>query len=82
LAWREQVGRREFIANAARTRPYGRRRDFGFGSWLCEGAALRDADHPGGLIEGGAFAISRNPICVAFAIILAGEFLIFPAELR
>jgi len=36
-----------------------------------------DADHPGSLIEGGIFALSRNPIYVALAIILIGEFLIF-----
>jgi protein-S-isoprenylcysteine O-methyltransferase Ste14 len=36
-----------------------------------------DADHPGSLIERGTFAFSRNPIYVALAIILIGEFLIF-----
>jgi protein-S-isoprenylcysteine O-methyltransferase Ste14 len=36
-----------------------------------------DADHPGALIEDGVFAFSRNPIYVALAIILIGEFLIF-----
>jgi protein-S-isoprenylcysteine O-methyltransferase Ste14 len=36
-----------------------------------------DADHPGRLIEDGVFAFSRNPIYVALAIILIGEFLIF-----
>jgi protein-S-isoprenylcysteine O-methyltransferase Ste14 len=30
------------------------------------------------LITDGVFAFSRNPIYVAFAIILVGEFLIFP----
>ena len=37
-----------------------------------------DADHPDILITDGAFAFSRNPIYVAFAIILVGEFLILP----
>jgi protein-S-isoprenylcysteine O-methyltransferase Ste14 len=36
-----------------------------------------DADHPGALIEDGVFAYSRNPIYVALALILIGEFLIF-----
>jgi protein-S-isoprenylcysteine O-methyltransferase Ste14 len=37
-----------------------------------------DADHPDGLITDGVFAFSRNPIYVAFAIILIGEFFILP----
>jgi protein-S-isoprenylcysteine O-methyltransferase Ste14 len=37
-----------------------------------------DSENPGRLITTGAFAISRNPIYVAFAIILVGQFLIFP----
>jgi protein-S-isoprenylcysteine O-methyltransferase Ste14 len=37
-----------------------------------------DADHPDRLITDGVFAFSRNPIYVAFAIILIGEFFIFP----
>jgi protein-S-isoprenylcysteine O-methyltransferase Ste14 len=37
-----------------------------------------DTDHPDRLIIDGVFAFSRNPIYVAFAIILIGEFLIFP----
>src|SRR5262245_35482188 len=37
-----------------------------------------DADHPDRLITDGVFAFSRNPIYVAFATILIGEFLIFP----
>jgi protein-S-isoprenylcysteine O-methyltransferase Ste14 len=37
-----------------------------------------DADRPDGLITDGVFAFSRNPIYVAFAIILIGEFLILP----
>jgi len=32
-----------------------------------------------GLITSGAFAISRNPIYVSFAILLAGQFLIYPS---
>jgi protein-S-isoprenylcysteine O-methyltransferase Ste14 len=37
-----------------------------------------DADHPDELITDGVFALSRNPIYVAFVLILTGEFLIFP----
>jgi protein-S-isoprenylcysteine O-methyltransferase Ste14 len=37
-----------------------------------------DTDHPGGLITTGVFAFSRNPIYLAFALILLGQFLIFP----
>jgi protein-S-isoprenylcysteine O-methyltransferase Ste14 len=37
-----------------------------------------DTDHPDELIVGGVFAYSRNPIYVAFALVLIGEFLIFP----
>jgi protein-S-isoprenylcysteine O-methyltransferase Ste14 len=37
-----------------------------------------DTDRPDQLITGGIFAFSRNPIYVAFAIILTGEFLIVP----
>jgi len=37
-----------------------------------------DIDHPDRLITTGAFALSRNPIYVAFAVILLGQFLIFP----
>jgi protein-S-isoprenylcysteine O-methyltransferase Ste14 len=37
-----------------------------------------DADHPDRLITDGVFAFSRNPIYVAFAMILIGEFFIFP----
>ncbi len=37
-----------------------------------------DTDHPDKLITSGIFAFSRNPIYVAFACILLGEFLIFP----
>jgi protein-S-isoprenylcysteine O-methyltransferase Ste14 len=37
-----------------------------------------DNEHPDKLITSGIFAISRNPIYVAFALILLGQFLIFP----
>jgi protein-S-isoprenylcysteine O-methyltransferase Ste14 len=36
-----------------------------------------DADHPDKLITAGVFAFSRNPIYVAFAAILLGQFLVF-----
>jgi protein-S-isoprenylcysteine O-methyltransferase Ste14 len=36
-----------------------------------------DTAHPDRLIMDGIFAYSRNPIYVAFAIVLIGEFLIF-----
>jgi protein-S-isoprenylcysteine O-methyltransferase Ste14 len=36
-----------------------------------------DQDHPDKLITTGSFAYSRNPIYVAFASILLGQFLIF-----
>jgi protein-S-isoprenylcysteine O-methyltransferase Ste14 len=37
-----------------------------------------DTEHPAKLITTGVFAVSRNPIYVAFAFILLGQFLIFP----
>jgi protein-S-isoprenylcysteine O-methyltransferase Ste14 len=37
-----------------------------------------DTDRPDQLITTGIFAYSRNPIYVAFAIVLIGQFLIFP----
>src|SRR6185437_4609601 len=37
-----------------------------------------DAKAPDELITSGAFAVSRNPIYVAFALILAGQFLTLP----
>jgi protein-S-isoprenylcysteine O-methyltransferase Ste14 len=37
-----------------------------------------DTEHPDKLITSGVFAFSRNPIYVAFAMILIGQFLIFP----
>jgi protein-S-isoprenylcysteine O-methyltransferase Ste14 len=36
-----------------------------------------DMDKPGGLVTTGAFSISRNPLYVAFFMILIGTFLIF-----
>jgi len=36
-----------------------------------------DMEHPDQLITTGVFAFSRNPIYVAFALILIGQFLIF-----
>jgi protein-S-isoprenylcysteine O-methyltransferase Ste14 len=37
-----------------------------------------DADRPDKLITSGIFAVTRNPIYLAFALVLLGEFLIFP----
>ena len=37
-----------------------------------------DTEKPGKLVTSGIFAYSRNPIYVAFALILFGQFLIFP----
>src|SRR5215217_4657741 len=37
-----------------------------------------DTEHPDKLITSGVFAFTRNPIYVAFAAILLGQFLIFP----
>ena len=37
-----------------------------------------DTEHPDKLITSGVFAYSRNPIYVAFTLILLGQFLIFP----
>jgi protein-S-isoprenylcysteine O-methyltransferase Ste14 len=36
-----------------------------------------DTEHPDKLITSGVFAVSRNPIYTAFALILLGQFLIF-----
>jgi protein-S-isoprenylcysteine O-methyltransferase Ste14 len=41
-----------------------------------------DIDHPDKLITTGVFAISRNPIYVAFEFVLLGQFLIFPEWVR
>ena len=37
-----------------------------------------DVNHPDKLVTTGVFAISRNPIYVAFWIVLFGQFLVFP----
>jgi protein-S-isoprenylcysteine O-methyltransferase Ste14 len=37
-----------------------------------------DVDHPDKLITTGVFTLSRNPIYVAFWIIMLGQFLVFP----
>ena len=37
-----------------------------------------DTEDPDALVTSGVFAFTRNPIYVAFAILLIGEFLIFP----
>jgi protein-S-isoprenylcysteine O-methyltransferase Ste14 len=37
-----------------------------------------DLDHPDKLITTGIFAFSRNPIYVAFGLVLLGQFLLFP----
>jgi len=37
-----------------------------------------DTDRPDRLVTSGIFAVSRNPIYVAFATVLLGQFLIFP----
>jgi protein-S-isoprenylcysteine O-methyltransferase Ste14 len=36
-----------------------------------------DTEHPGKLITTGVFALSRNPMYMAFALIMLGQFLIF-----
>lgn len=36
-----------------------------------------DANHPDKLVTTGVFSFSRNPIYVAFALVLMGEFLLF-----
>ena len=37
-----------------------------------------DENKPGNLVSTGAFAVSRNPLYIAFMMILVGVFLIFP----
>ena len=37
-----------------------------------------DVDQPDKLVTTGIFAISRNPIYVGFALVLVGQFLVFP----
>ena len=41
-----------------------------------------DASHPDKLVTTGLFALSRNPIYVAFWIVLLGQFFVFPNWLR
>jgi protein-S-isoprenylcysteine O-methyltransferase Ste14 len=51
-----------------------------FWSLISFGQSFRvgiDQEHPDKLVTNGVFAFSRNPIYVAFAIILVGQFLIF-----
>ena len=50
------------------------------GSLVSFGQSFRvgiDPDHPDKLITSGVFAFSRNPIYVAFGLVLLGQFLIF-----
>src|SRR5262247_4179389 len=37
-----------------------------------------DVEHPDKLVTTGIFAFSRNPIYVGFALVLVGQFLVFP----
>jgi protein-S-isoprenylcysteine O-methyltransferase Ste14 len=37
-----------------------------------------DVDQPDKLVTTGIFAVSRNPIYVGFALVLVGQFLVFP----
>jgi protein-S-isoprenylcysteine O-methyltransferase Ste14 len=37
-----------------------------------------DVDRPDKLVTTGVFAFSRNPIYVAFFLVLVGQFLVFP----
>jgi len=37
-----------------------------------------DTDHPDALVTTGVFALTRNPIYVAFVLVLLGQFLAFP----
>jgi protein-S-isoprenylcysteine O-methyltransferase Ste14 len=39
-----------------------------------------DVERPGALVTSGIFGMTRNPIYVAFAFILLGEFLLFPCK--
>ncbi len=52
-----------------------------FGSLMSFGRSFRvgiDAEQPDQLVTTGVFGFTRNPIYVAFASILVGQFLIFP----
>jgi len=54
---------------------------FLFLSLLSFGRSFRvgiDQDQPDKLVTTGIFAVSRNPIYVAFALVLLGQFLLFP----
>lgn len=51
------------------------------GSLVSFGQSFRvgiDTENPDRLVTSGVFAFSRNPIYVAFALVLLGQFLIFP----
>ena len=51
-------------------------------SLISFGASFRvgiDADRPDALVTSGIFAVTRNPMYVAFAFVLLGEFLIAPS---
>jgi protein-S-isoprenylcysteine O-methyltransferase Ste14 len=51
------------------------------GSVVSFGRSFRvgiDVDHPDELVTTGIFSVSRNPIYVGGALILVGEFLVFP----
>ncbi|OBK52371.1 isoprenylcysteine carboxyl methyltransferase [Mycobacterium sp. 1081908.1] len=51
------------------------------GSLVSFGRSFRvgiDVDHPDELVTTGIFSVTRNPIYVGFALILIGEFLVFP----
>jgi len=37
-----------------------------------------DTEHPDKLVTTGIFAVSRNPVYVAFGLVLIGQFLLFP----
>ena len=53
-------------------------------SLLSFGTSFRvgiDTEHPDALITTGVFGVTRNPIYVAFALVLLGEFLIQPYPL-
>jgi len=52
-----------------------------FWSLISFGQSFRvgiDTDRPDRLVTSGIFAVSRNPIYIAFASVLLGQFLIFP----
>jgi protein-S-isoprenylcysteine O-methyltransferase Ste14 len=41
-----------------------------------------DVEHPDQLVTSGIFAFSRNPMYVAFGLVLLGQFLVFPHWIR